>query len=408
VDSPSRLSRGRSAVDQRSIQGPDDAADDDEALTMSNSRGGTPLSLDKLSSNCTPESSGRPVLQGSGFVRRLEEFEVGAVIGKGGTSVVKVVKEKEGGRLMAAKFFNMRRPASKGRSSLRNQITQEIEVLRRMHHTNVVQIFGCIEQPEQRVMLMELMEGGELLDAVLERGMYSEEDARGIFTQLLRALDYAHESNIVHRDIKLENMLLMKPHDIGCIKLADWGFARIGLTGLRSWVGTWQYMSPEIVERQLNKTHSDSSTYNSAVDLWSAGVVLYILLSGYPPFFWDERTTLQDLFEQIKNAHYSFDDPVWDNVSDAAKDLVSKLMVVDPAQRLTAIQALEHPFIRGTARSIRHLPLTVQNLARFVARMRFIRATHGIIAIKRMETLRNISLRRRSQEHEDFSDHADE
>ena len=195
-------------------------------------------------------------------------------------------------------------------------------------------------------VIMEYLPGGELLEALLgkEKGSdgkephYSEEDARIIFSQLIEAVHYMHDKQIVHRDLKLENMLLQKPNDINSIKIADFGLAKkYGQAALSTICGTPQYVAPEVI-----KGGSTPYTYGKECDLWSCGVILFILLGGYPPFYDDSEPRL---FRKIRQGKPDMDDPVWDEVSTEAKDLIMKLLVVDPEKRLTVEGVLDHPWM---------------------------------------------------------------
>lgn len=167
---------------------------------------------------------------------------------------------------------------------------------------------------------------------------YAEQDARIIFRQLLEAVKYMHDKQIVHRDLKLENMLLAKPNDINTIKIADFGLAKkYGHAALSTICGTPQYVAPEVI-----KGGSTPYTYGKECDLWSCGVILFILLGGYPPFYDESEPRL---FRKIREGKPDYDDPVWKEVSDDAKDLLHKLLNVDPKKRLTVEKVLSHPWM---------------------------------------------------------------
>merc|ERR1719222_1191188 len=186
-------------------------------------------------------------------------------------------------------------------------------------------------------LVMELVTGGELFDRIVSRGNYTEKDAASLMATLCDALNYLHGKHIVHRDLKPENLLYSSPADDAIIKVADFGLARVvsGKDMMKTACGTPGYVAPEILKNQ---------GYDSgAVDVWSAGVILYILLCGFPPFYEEE---LPALFDQILHARFDFPSPWWDNISKEAKDLVKAMLVIDPAARLTAAQVMEHPFVK--------------------------------------------------------------
>ncbi|KAL6759504.1 kinase-like domain-containing protein [Haematococcus lacustris] len=177
-----------------------------------------------------------------------------------------------------------------------------------------------------------MLTGGELLEEVLSRGSFTEQEARCCFVQLLRGIQYLHSRGVVHRDLKLENVLLASAGDIRHIKIADFGLAK----RIAPDAGLQTYVAPEVIMGL--KGHQ----YGPGVDMWSAGVVLFILLGGYPPF-WSESEPV--MFEQIRKGAFTFNDPVWAFVTQEAKDLICSLLVTDPEHRLTATQALAHPWV---------------------------------------------------------------
>jgi len=204
------------------------------------------------------------------------------------------------------------------------------------------------EEAGRMYIIMELLSGGELLEALLnkEKGndgteaRYSESDARIIFRQLINGVKYLHDIKIVHRDLKLENLLLAKKGDINTIKIADFGLAKkYGQAALSTICGTPQYVAPEVI-----KGGSQPYTYGRECDLWSCGIILFILLGGYPPFYDDSEPKL---FRKIREGKYDMDDPVWKVISPEAKDLIAKLLCVDPEKRYTVDQVLNHPWMKA-------------------------------------------------------------
>jgi calcium/calmodulin-dependent protein kinase I len=189
----------------------------------------------------------------------------------------------------------------------------------------------------------------------LEKGNYSERDAKACMKQLLKGIEYLHSRNIAHRDLKLENLLLMKKNDISRVKIVDFGLAkRAAESHLETICGTPQYVAPEVIQGV------PGNKYDPKVDMWSAGVIMFILLGGYPPFY-DEHEPR--LFQKIRRGLFSFDDPVWNDVSGTAKDLIKKLLVVAPAERLSAAQALAHEWFRDASDvDVRELLATRNNM----------------------------------------------
>ncbi|KAJ8254724.1 hypothetical protein GJAV_G00196460 [Gymnothorax javanicus] len=203
--------------------------------------------------------------------------------------------------------------------------------------------------------------GGELFEDIVAREYYSEADASHCIQQILEAVLHCHQMGVVHRDLKPENLLLASKSKGAAVKLADFGLA-IEVEGeQQAWfgfAGTPGYLSPEVLRKD---------PYGKAVDLWACGVILYILLVGYPPF-WDEDQ--HRLYQQIKAGAYDFPSPEWDTVTPEAKDLINKMLTINPAKRITASEALKHPWIshRSTVASCMHRQETVECLKKFNAR----------------------------------------
>jgi calcium/calmodulin-dependent protein kinase I len=217
--------------------------------------------------------------------------------------------------------------------------------------------------------------GGELFDRIVEKTFYTEKEARDLVKILLSAIKYCHDKDVVHRDLKPENLLLMSADDDASIKLADFGFAKTVTkddAGLVTTCGTPGYVAPEILE---------GTAYGKPVDIWSIGVITYILLAGYPPFHDDSQPIL---FRKIRKGKYQYDSPYWDNVSDDAKDFISRMLVVDPKNRAAASDLLEHRWIMD--KDVATVPLTsaLTELRRFHARKKFKAAVHSVQAINSM------------------------
>jgi calcium/calmodulin-dependent protein kinase I len=200
---------------------------------------------------------------------------------------------------------------------------------------------------------MEILEGGELFDRIVKKSFYNEKDARDLVYILINAIKYCHDRGIVHRDLKPENLLLKSVSDDADIKLADFGFAvRDSDNKLKDKCGTPLYMAPEIFV---------SETYGKSVDMWSIGVIAYILLGGSPPFH-DQKVSR--LYKKIINGKYDFNSIYWNSVSNDAKDFISKLLVIDPLKRLTAELAMQHTWLTKNATELACVNLT-NNLLHF-------------------------------------------
>ncbi|CAH2300718.1 calcium calmodulin-dependent kinase type II subunit delta isoform X3 [Pelobates cultripes] len=223
--------------------------------------------------------------------------------------------------------------------------------------------------------------GGELFEDIVAREYYSEADASHCIQQILESVNHCHLNGIVHRDLKPENLLLASKSKGAAVKLADFGLAIEVQGDQQAWfgfAGTPGYLSPEVLRKD---------PYGKPVDMWACGVILYILLVGYPPF-WDEDQ--HRLYQQIKAGAYDFPSPEWDTVTPEAKDLINKMLTINPAKRITAAEALKHPWIcqRSTVASMMHRQETVDCLKKFNAR----RKLKGAILTTMLAT-RNFSAR---------------
>ena len=252
-------------------------------------------------------------------------------LGRGAFSVVRRATPKTGGRAVAIKIIP---PGKMGQNEL-DGLREEISILQSLEHANIVRCLDFFELPDARYVVMEMMSGGELFDRIVDRQYYNEGEARSVLATLLRTLKYLHTRSppVAHRDLKPENLLLARADDDSAIKLADFGFAcRLpgGRRELTKQCGTPQYVAPEIIA---------GTPYGVEVDLWSAGVIFYILLVGYPPFYEED---FDDLYNKIEAAAFDFDDELWERVSPEAKELIGRLLTADPFKRFTAEQALAH------------------------------------------------------------------
>eukprot|EP01041_Mallomonas_annulata_P004441 gene4441-8852_t len=235
-------------------------------------------------------------------------------------------------------------------------LREEAEMMSRLDHTNIIRIKDSFETAHTIYIVMELVRGGDLFDRIVERGKYDESNARIVMQKILSAVEYLHKKNIVHRDLKPENILLVDSSNDTEVKITDFGLAkRTNQEGLKTFCGTPQYFAPEVLKRK--GTVMGTGRYGHEADMWSLGVVLYILLSGSFPF--DE----DNLFDQIEQAQYSLSGCEWSEVSNEAKHLVRSLLTLSPEQRLTAKQAIAHPWIRGEPEPVPELSSTATTAA---------------------------------------------
>ena len=303
-------------------------------------------------------------------------YMIGTSLGSGGFAVVKEATHRETGRSVAIKIINLPRGDTPDAVQARNDVKREIAVLQELKCPQIMDLLEVFVDDKKAYMVCEVIRGGELLQAVIDAERYGEEEAKVCFAQLIIGLQYLHAHGIIHRDIKLENILLEREGDISRVKIADFGLAKKAAdTAMQTICGTPQYVAPEILNAKIDQR------YDTGADMWSAGVCLFILLGGYPPFYDEQEARM---FRDIKAGNFSFDDTaenaeIWRAVSDDAKDLIKKLLCVDPTARPTATDVLSHPWIRGTGAGQSH----TSNLTGTVARMRFQKGIKKVIAVNR-------------------------
>ena len=260
-----------------------------------------------------------------------------------------------------------------------------------MNHPNIVRLIDFYDEPSQYLIAMEYLEGGELFDRIVKKAYYNEKEARDLAQIFLSAVKYMHDRNVVHRDLKPENLLLKSQSDDADVKIADFGFATIAEADtLTEQCGTPGYVAPEILGHKK---------YGKAVDMWSVGVITYILLGGYPPFHDDNQ---RQLFKKIQAAKYEFHPDFWGGVSDEAKDLISKLLVLDVSARLTVDQALSHAWIRKSDQELaeRNLEVNLTELKKYQANKRFKKAANTIIATQKFKNLLGAAKKQQQQQQQ--------
>ncbi|KAM9359010.1 serine/threonine-protein kinase DCLK1b isoform 1-T1 [Symphorus nematophorus] len=260
-----------------------------------------------------------------------ERYKVGRTLGDGNFAVVRECVERSTGREYALKIISKDKCRGK-----EHMIQSEVSILRRVKHPNIVLLIEEMDTHSELYLVMELVKGGDLFDAITSSNKYTERDASCMLFNLASAIKYLHSLNIVHRDIKPENLLVYEHQDGSkSLKLGDFGLATVVNGPLYTVCGTPTYVAPEIVAE---------TGYGLKVDIWAAGVITYILLCGFPPF----RGSGEDqeaLFQQILKGLLDFPAPYWDNVSDTAKALITGMLQVEVDQRYTAVQVLGHPWV---------------------------------------------------------------
>uniref|UniRef100_A0A672SV49 calcium/calmodulin-dependent protein kinase n=1 Tax=Sinocyclocheilus grahami TaxID=75366 RepID=A0A672SV49_SINGR len=314
--------------------------------------------------------------------RFTDEYQLFEELGKGAFSVVRRCVKISSGQEYAAKIINTKKLSARDHQKLE----REARICRLLKHPNIVRLHDSISEEGFHYLVFDLVTGGELFEDIVAREYYSEADASHCIQQILESVHHCHVNGIVHRDLKPENLLLASKMKGAAVKLADFGLAIEVQGDQQAWfgfAGTPGYLSPEVLRKD---------PYGKPVDMWACGVILYILLVGYPPF-WDEDQ--HRLYQQIKAGAYDFPSPEWDTVTPDAKDLINKMLTINPSKRITAAEALKHPWIcqRSTVASMMHRQETVECLKKFNAR-RKLKVSFGLTFFKHLHTSLCVSARK--------------
>ncbi|XP_051897090.1 calcium/calmodulin-dependent protein kinase type II subunit beta isoform X36 [Pristis pectinata] len=312
--------------------------------------------------------------------RFTDEYQIHEELGKGAFSTVRRCIKLSTGQEYAAKMINTKKLPARDHQKLE----REARICRLLKHSNIVRLHDSISEEGYHYLVFDLVTGGELFEDIVAREYYSEADASHCIQQILEAVLHCHQMGVVHRDLKPENLLLASKCKGAAVKLADFGLAIEVQGEQQAWfgfAGTPGYLSPEVLRKEA---------YGKPVDIWACGVILYILLVGYPPF-WDEDQ--HKLYQQIKAGAYDFPSPEWDTVTPEAKNLINQMLTINPAKRITATEALKHPWVcqRSTVASMMHRQETVECLKKFNAR----RKLKGAILTTMLAT-RNFSVGRQT------------
>ncbi|KAM7400325.1 hypothetical protein PAMA_004832 [Pampus argenteus] len=264
-------------------------------------------------------------------------YEMGEELGSGQFAIVRKCKEKNSNVEYAAKFIKKRRLSSSRRGVSREEIEREVNILREIQHSNIITLHDIFENKTDVILILELVSGGELFDFLAEKESLTEEEATQFLKQILDGVQYLHSKRIAHFDLKPENiMLLDKNVPNPRIKLIDFGIAHQIKAGneFKNIFGTPEFVAPEIVNYE---------PLGLEADMWSIGVITYILLSGASPFLGE---TKQETLTNISAVNYDFDEEYFSNTSELAKDFIRRLLVKDPKKRMTIDDSLEHPWIK--------------------------------------------------------------
>ncbi|KAJ0391489.1 hypothetical protein P43SY_010270 [Pythium insidiosum] len=308
----------------------------------------------------------------------VEKYKIGRVIGEGNFSIVKECSRKSDGERFAVKCINKAALNPKDRANL----VQEINILKELDHPHIIKLFDVYEDDRDMCYLvMEYAAGGELFDRIIAKEYYTEAEAKKVVKVVAKVLAFCHERGITHRDLKPENLLYADESENAKIKIADFGFAKLvtAETNMSTMCGTPGYYAPEIVRKQ---------PYDNKCDIWSLGVITYILLCGFPPFY-DENQVEE--MRKILQGEFEFVVPYFDHVSPMAKDLIKRMLVVDSTKRLSAEQVLKHGWFKDLGDDDTDHVLSVgKNLKeqrRLTTRNKFRAGVGAVIAVKKTQRL---------------------
>eukprot|EP00596_Hydrurales_sp_CCMP1899_P000699 CAMPEP_0119051102 /NCGR_PEP_ID=MMETSP1177-20130426/72828_1 /TAXON_ID=2985 /ORGANISM="Ochromonas sp, Strain CCMP1899" /LENGTH=519 /DNA_ID=CAMNT_0007030195 /DNA_START=251 /DNA_END=1810 /DNA_ORIENTATION=+ len=294
-------------------------------------------------------------------------------LGTGAFSVVKLAIHKSTGKSTAVKIISKKKLSEEDLASL----VTEISILCELNHPHIIKCYETFDEGAEFYIVTELVAGGELFDRIVAKTNYTEKEARDLIKMFLETMTYMHEEGVVHRDLKPENLLLCSESDDSDIKIADFGFAKrtVDLLANETACGTPGYVAPEILR---------GDKYGTEVDIWSMGVICYVLLAGYPPFYDEDQ---KKLFKKIKEGKYHFHQDYWSNTSPDAMDMIRKMLCVNQKDRWTARQLLSHAWITAGDQELqaKDLSKSIEAMKKYKAKMRFKAVAKAIMATKRMQ-----------------------
>jgi len=316
---------------------------------------------------------GNVAVQKGGTEKLAQLYDVAEKLGTGSFATVKRCIRHKDGRNFALKVVKKKGMDAKELDSLK----QEVQILMNLNHANIVKLYEVFDTSKKMYMVMDLLIGGELFDRIVQKGSFSEAEAASLIRQVTSALIYMHKNGVVHRDLKPENLLFETKSDVSTIKIIDFGLAKVNDDAMRTPCGTPGYVAPEIL--------SDKE-YGKEVDMWSIGVILYILLCGFPPFY-DNTGNLRNLYSQIKKGAFQFPSPYWDNISEGAKDLIKRLLTVDPRKRYTGPQVLAHPWTKTASSEPIKGDYYIKNIKKYYYRRKLKKGINTILAILKLRDI---------------------
>jgi len=335
-----------------------------------------PASSDKPSSSKKPKKSSKSGVEDSNSGKSFGDiYKLGKQLGEGAFSTVKEGSHRQSSESFAIKIVTKSKLSKEDEVALKD----EIEVLNELKHKHIIRLYDVFEEPKFYYLVTEKMMGGELFDRIVQKSYYNEKEARDVCLILFDAMKYCHDHHVAHRDLKPENLLLMSESDDSDIKIADFGFAKKvkDPNSLTTQCGTPGYVAPEILE---------GKAYDTQADMWSLGVIVYILLGGYPPFIEQNQ---RELFRKIRKGQYEFHAEYWGQVSDDAKNLIKKLLTVNPTKRYDAIGAMKNNWIGADASKLagQDLGVNLEQFKKFNAKRKFRAAVKTVVAANKINSL---------------------
>jgi len=294
-------------------------------------------------------------------------YDIGKTLGVGSFAIVKECVNKKTGESYAVKIID-----KKHIEGQENMIKTEVNVIKQLRHPNIICLKEFYESERDIYLVTDIARGGELFDHIIDKGSFTEKDAAHLIKQVLEAVNYMHKKNIVHRDLKPENLLFKDKSEESPLMVTDFGLSKFteASTLLNTSCGTPGYVAPEIISRK---------GHGIAVDLWSIGVITYVLLCGYQPFFGEDQA---QLFKAILEADYIFEEEYWADISEDAKDFIRNLLVVNPAERMTCEQALQHRWLTTATNTS-----VLENVKKFNAKKTFKKAVQAVTAANQLKSL---------------------
>lgn len=321
----------------------------------------------------------------TGSKRFTDVYRLGKELGSGAFSVVKEGSKKDSGESFAIKVVTKAKLTQEDELALKD----EIQVLKELQHVNIIRLYDVFNEKEYYYLVTEKMMGGELFDRIVQKSYYNEKEARDVCKILFEALHYCHSKKVAHRDLKPENLLLLSNDSDSDIKIADFGFAKKcpKPKSLTTQCGTPGYVAPEILE---------GSKYDTQADMWSLGVIVYILLGGYPPFIEQNQ---RDLFRKIRTGQYKFHEEYWSQVSEGAKNLIRSMLTVNPDNRKSAQELIQSDQWMNEGDDVlkaQDLGVNLKEFKKFNAKRKFKAAAKAVMVMQKLTSL-----------GEDFQSHLD-